>query len=149
VLSLTLKSAGSATATASDINNPSIQSSTTPSLTVNVGAVARLLILLPGETAAPGTATGKTGTPTTQTAGVTIAKGIKVNAVDASWNLVTTATTNVAITSSDANASISNDNGTNAGNMTLVAGTATLSNFTFRAAGPQTITASDPGGALV
>ena len=35
----------------------------TPSITVNLGAVTKLQILLPGETAAPGTATGKTGAP--------------------------------------------------------------------------------------
>jgi hypothetical protein len=39
-------------------------------MTVNIGAATKLQILLPGEIAAPGTATGKTGTAaTTQIAG--------------------------------------------------------------------------------
>ena len=42
---------------------------TSPSTTINAGAFTKLQILLPGETAAPGTATGKTGTPSAQTAG--------------------------------------------------------------------------------
>ena len=58
---------------------------TSPATTVNGGAFAKLQILLPGETAAPGTATGKTGTPSAQTAGG--AFNVTVNAVDANWNL--------------------------------------------------------------
>src|SRR5439155_1580999 len=44
-------------------------------LTVTAGTATKLLVLLPGETAAPGTATGKTGTPLEQTAGTAIANG--------------------------------------------------------------------------
>src|SRR5262249_52345115 len=147
-LSVTFKTVGTYTLTASDATDGTKTSSTSSSITVNAGAVAKLQILLGGETAAPGSVTGKTGSPTNQTAGVTITNAIRVNAVDADWNLGTTATTNVTITSSDANAVISNDNGTNAGNITLVAGTAVLSNFTFKAAGAQTITATDAGAVL-
>src|SRR5439155_23836160 len=82
-LSVTFRTAGSATVTASDSTNPSIPSSASPSITVNVGAVAKLQILLPGETAVPGSASGKSGTPTAQTAGTAIAIGIVVRAVDA------------------------------------------------------------------
>src|SRR5207245_8236910 len=42
-------------------------------LTVTAGTASKLLVLLPGETAAPGTATGKTGTPLDQIAGTAIA----------------------------------------------------------------------------
>src|SRR5439155_11516863 len=105
-------------------------------------------LLLPGETAAPGTATGKTGTPTAPTAGTAISSGITVNAVDANWNIVSSATPNVNITSSDSNAAIADDNGATAGNLTLVAGTRTLSSFTFKTAGTKTITASDAAGTL-
>src|SRR5437667_450436 len=121
---------------------------TSASVTVNAGAVTKLQILLPGETAAPGTATGKTGSPSAQTAGTAIASGIVVNAVDANWNVVTTATTNVTITSSDSNATIADDNGGTAGNMTLVAGTRTLSSFTFKTSGTRTVTATDAAGTL-
>src|SRR5207244_3410991 len=59
---------------------------TSGTFTVNAGAFTKLQILAPGETAAPGSATGKTGTPTAQTAGT--AFNVTVNAVDANWNLV-------------------------------------------------------------
>jgi len=45
--------------------------------------------LLPGETAAPGTALGKTGAPTAQTAGTALLSAVVVNRVDANWNVVT------------------------------------------------------------
>ena len=48
----------------------------------------KLQILLPGETAAPGTPTGKTGTPTPQQAGVPFE--IVVNAVSPNWFPITT-----------------------------------------------------------
>src|SRR5206468_6445813 len=64
-------------------------------LTVTADAATKLLVLLPGETAAPGTPTGKTGTPLDQTAGNAIANGIVVKAVDANWNLVSSAVPNV------------------------------------------------------
>ena len=50
--------------------------------TVNPGPFAKLQLLVPGETAAPGTTTGKTGTPTAQI-GRHAAFTVTVNAVDA------------------------------------------------------------------
>ena len=38
--------------------------------TAAAGTLSRLQILLPGETAAPGTTSGKTGTPRPETAGI-------------------------------------------------------------------------------
>src|SRR5439155_1526498 len=64
----------------------------------------KLQLLMPGETAAPGTASGKTGTPNAQTAGTAFT--VTVNAVDANWNVVTTVTDMVGITSSGTNASL-------------------------------------------
>src|SRR5439155_2729798 len=69
-LSVTLKTAGTPTLTVSDIDDPSKSSNTSPSITVNAGAFTKLQLLVPGETAAPGSATGKTGMPTAQTAGI-------------------------------------------------------------------------------
>src|SRR2546430_8086428 len=113
---------------------------TSPAITVTSGAVTKLQILLPGEVAAPGTATGKTAaTPTAQTAGTAIASGIVVNAVDANWNVVSSATPDVTITSSDSSAAIADDNGAAAGNLTLVAGTGTSSSFTFKTVGTRTV----------
>src|SRR5438445_13862082 len=96
--SFTSKTVGARTITATDAAG-SLTANTSASVTVNAGAVTKLQILLPGETAAPGTATGKTGSPSAQTAGTATASGIVVNAVDANWNVVSTATTNVTITS--------------------------------------------------
>src|SRR5207249_9567005 len=130
--SFTFKTAGTRNITATHADG-SLTASTSDNATVNAGAVTKLQILLPGDIAAPGSATGKTGaTPTAQAAGTAIANGIVVNAVDANWNVVSTATPNVAITATDANAVIANDNGVTAGNLSLVAGTGTLSSFTFK-----------------
>ncbi|MCC8425096.1 T9SS type A sorting domain-containing protein [Mucilaginibacter sp. UR6-11] len=129
-----LKTAGTYTITATDITAPAITASISPSVTVNTGAFTKLQILLPGETAAPGTATGKTGTPTAPVAGA--AFNIQVNAVDAVWNVVTSVTDVTAITSNDANAVLP-------ANTALTAGTQTLS-FTYKTATTtRTITASD------
>ena len=68
-LSVTAKTAGSKTFTATDITNGAMTANTSPATTINAAAFSKLQILLPGETAAPGTATGKTGAPTAQTAG--------------------------------------------------------------------------------
>ena len=84
--SVTLKTAGSRTVTATDITDGAKTANTSPAITVNAGAFAKLQVLVPGETAAPGSATGKTGTPTAQTAGTPF--NVTVNAVDANWNVV-------------------------------------------------------------
>src|SRR5438876_474570 len=128
--SFTFKTGGTRTITATDAGG-ALTANTSASVTVNAGAVTKLQILLPGEVAAPGTATGKTAaTPTAQTAGTAIANGIVVNAVDANWNVVPSANPNVTISSTDTNAVIADDNGATAGNLSLVAGTWTLSSFT-------------------
>src|SRR5262249_61486153 len=75
-----------------------------PSFTVNAGAFAKLQLLVPGETAAAGTASGKTGAPNLQTA--TIAFNVTVNAVDANWNLTSSVSDNVGITASDTTATL-------------------------------------------
>ena len=49
---------------------------------VGPGAFAQLLVLVPGETGAPGSPTGKTGSPSTQTANAPFT--VTVPAVDAS-----------------------------------------------------------------
>jgi len=68
------------------------------------GPFTRLQVLLPGETAAPGTTSGKTGTPSPQTGGIPFS--VKVNACDDSWTVVTTVTHSIRILSSDASASL-------------------------------------------
>src|SRR5207302_385272 len=84
--SVTFKTAGTQTITATDATDGSKTNNTSPAITVNVGALAKLQLLVPGETPAPGSATGKIGTPSAQTVGV--GYSVTVNAVDANWNLV-------------------------------------------------------------
>jgi hypothetical protein len=131
--SVTLKTAGSATVTASDVTHAGVTANTSPALTVNPGAFAKLQVLAPGESASPGSTSGKTGAASTQTAGA--AFNVTVNAVDANWNLVNSVGDTAAISSSDANASLPS-------NAALVSGTKSFS-VTLKTAGSQTVTASD------
>ncbi|MDA3970011.1 MAG: hypothetical protein PF442_01530 [Desulfobulbaceae bacterium] len=91
-----------------------------------------LQILVPGETAAPGTATGKTGTPADQDQGVSFT--VTVNLVDANWNPVT-GTDTIRITSSDTAAYLPAE-------AALVSGTIDF-NVTLNTPGLATVTASD------
>src|SRR5262249_25758657 len=102
-------------------------------IVVGPGAFSQLQLLVPGETAAPGTATGKTGTPSAQIVGIGF--GVTVNAVDAQWNLVTAVTDLTGITSSDSNATLP-------ANATLAASTGTF-DVTLNTAGTATLTATD------
>ncbi len=131
-LSLTNKTVGSWTITATDSTDASKTNYTSPSITVIAGAFAKLQLLVPGETAIPGKTTGKTGTPTAQTAGTAFA--VTVNAVDANWNLISTNDL-VAITSSDVNAALPTA-------AALVGGSKSF-NVTLKTAGSRTVTASD------
>src|SRR5205814_6304974 len=100
-LTVALKTAGLWNVTASDVTDGS-KTANTSSLTVSAGAFAKLQLLVPGESAVPGSPSGKTGTPTAQTAGTAFTN--IVNGVDANWNLVTRAADTVAITTCASNA---------------------------------------------
>ena len=63
------------------------------------GAYTKLQILLPGETAVPGTGSGKTGPSFAQTAGTPFS--VTVNAVDPNFNIVSTVSNFVALTCND------------------------------------------------
>lgn len=93
----------------------------------------KLQVLMLGESAAPGTPTGKSGTPDPQTVGVPF--NVTINAVDANWNLAVTADDIVNITSSDGTATLPAD-------AVLGGGTATVS-VTFNTAGNFSVTATD------
>ena len=93
----------------------------------------KLQVLLPGETVAPGTPSGKTGAPTAQTAGVPFT--VTVRACDDSWNTVTSITHVVSLSSSDVSASLP-------GPRQLASGAAELV-VTLNAGGSFTFTASD------
>jgi len=93
----------------------------------------RLQVLLPGETAAPGTASGKTGTPQAQAVGVPF--DVTVNAVDERFYVISSVTDMIHITSSDGTATLPAD-------AALFGGTGTYS-VTINAAGAATVTATD------
>lgn len=101
----------------------------------NAGAqtYTQLQVLLPGETAAPGTGSGKLGIPDDQVVGVPF--NITVRACDANWNTVTSVTDVVSLTSSDASATLPGPSG-------MTSGVATLS-VTLNADGSFTISAAD------
>jgi len=97
------------------------------------GPYSRLQVLLPGESPAPGTPTGKTGTPNRQTSGVPFTATVR--ACDSGWNLVTTTTDAISITATDASATLPSS-------AQLVAGTGTFQ-VTFNAAGTFSVLAHD------
>ena len=68
------------------------------------GPFTRLQVLMPGETAAPGTSGGKTGSAAAQTAGVPFS--ITVRACDDTWTTVPTVTDVVSLLASDASATL-------------------------------------------
>ena len=93
----------------------------------------KLQVLMPGETAAPYTTTGKTGTPDPQAVGMPFT--VTVNAVDAAWNIVSSVTDTVDITSTDSTAFLPAD-------AALVSGTGSFTVY-FGQAGTWTVTATD------
>jgi hypothetical protein len=93
----------------------------------------RLLVLLPGEIFAPGTPSGKTGAPAAQTTGVAFT--VRVLACDASYNLVTSITHVVSLSSTDESATLPP-------NTQLFGGQAELA-VTMNAVGSFTVTAAD------
>ena len=134
--SVTFKTAASATVTATDQSGSPLTAIIGASTSVSAGAVNKLQLLMPGEVASPGSSTGKTlASPTTQVAGTQFA--ITVNAVDANWNVVTSNSSSVSITSSDANATLP-------GSSSLSSGTKTF-NVTLKTAGSFTVTATTTG----
>jgi autotransporter-associated beta strand protein len=124
----TLNLAGSQTVTVTGDSRTGVSAT----ITVNPGPFVKLQILVPGETADPGSATGKAGTPSPQTANSPFS--VTVKAVDAQWNIVPSTDT-IGITSSDMSAALPPA-------APLVAGTATFT-VTTQTGGPTTITATD------
>jgi hypothetical protein len=97
----------------------------------------QLQVLLPGETNAPGTATGKIGTPTTQS--LATGTDVIVNAVDSTFHIVNGPTDLIQLTCSDTGASLPN-------NLAMVNGTATFTganNLLWGDEGTFTVTAND------
>ena len=93
----------------------------------------RLQVLLPGETASPGTSSGKTGTPVAQAAGVPFT--VSIRACDNTWNTVSSITHAISISCTDESADLVDQ-------VTLAGGEAQLS-ATLNAGGSFTFTAGD------
>lgn len=94
----------------------------------------QLQVLLPGETNAPGTATGKIGTPTPVAAGDPVT--VTVNAVDSQWNIVGVTGDAIYFTASDGSVDAP-------ANATLVSGTAQSTAYFNSDGSGFTITAQD------
>lgn len=120
---------GTGTLTATSVSSAT---GTSAPVTFAAGAPTQLVVVVPGETFAPGITGGKSGTATSQQAGTSFSA--TVYAVDSSWNL-TSSTDVVVLTLSDTAA-------TAPASQALSGGTATFT-LTLRTAGTQTITASD------
>jgi len=110
-----------------------LTNATSANIVVSPAAFTQLQLLAPGETAGPGSASGKTGTPSAQIVGIGF--GVTVNAVDAFWNLVNTVSDTVGLSSSDTSATLPSAT-------PLAAGTASLT-VAFNANGNFTLTATD------
>lgn len=122
-----------------DLGNTAIDAALSEELTINSGTYAKLQILLPGETAAPGTLTGKTGTPNEFTVGEAYA--FIINAVDENWNVVASnhqikIQTNESVPLELENATLNN-------------GTLTLLNIIFKIAGNYSLSALDSDDANI
>ena len=124
--------------TCTDFSSPA-RTGTSANITVNPASYTKLQVILPGETARPGTSDGKDGTPGDQTAGS--AFPITVRAVDAYWNVVSGIGSHIAVTSTDPFAGLPADT-------TLVSGQLVFSGRLYKR-GTQTITARDLDNPLI
>ena len=130
---VTLFGAGGAVAlTCADYSAPP-KTGTSNNFVVNPGPYHQLQVILPGENAAGGTANGKTGTPTNQTAGTPF--NITVRAVDQYWNLVPGVNNRVGLTSTDTFAWMPSDTTLSNGQRVIP--------VRLHKSGNQTITATD------
>ena len=105
---------------------------------LNRSVATALQVLMPGETNAPGTSSGKSGTPLPQTVGVPF--NVTINALTPSGIIQAGCSDTVTVASSDP--------GVGSLIVNLTAGTATQS-VTFATVGSQTISATDSADATV
>jgi len=113
---------------------------TSSSVAVSAGAFTKLLVLAPGESAAPGTASGKSGTPSVQIPDAGF--NLTVNAVDDHWNTVKAVTDLAALSSSDFFATLP-------ANAALVAGTKQFSVALSESGTTNSVSASDAANGAI
>lgn len=92
---------------ATDTSRPAVNPDTSSAVQVSGGPFSRLLVLAPGESPAPGTSTGRTGTATAQS--INYYFTVTVLATDAWWNPVTGVADVVHLTSTDLTAVLAAD----------------------------------------
>src|SRR5262249_43488166 len=102
---------------------------TSASIQVIPAAFARLQLLVPGQSAAPGTTNGVSGSPSAQVANTSFP--VTVNAVDAYWNLVNTVNDTVSLSSGDSTATLPPATAMAAGTTNLWVAFNTTGNFTL------------------
>jgi hypothetical protein len=99
IFPVTLFKGGSQTITATDLDNGSINPYTTGSVNILPGTYSRIVLIAPGEQQSPGTAEGRSGTPTDQSIGFSFT--VTVYATDQWFNPMGGVTDVVRITSGD------------------------------------------------
>ncbi|MFO7609328.1 MAG: hypothetical protein R6X35_09060 [Candidatus Krumholzibacteriia bacterium] len=104
-----------------------------PASAALAGPYSQLQVLLPGETAAPGTVTGKHGSPVAQSVGVPFT--VRVRACDDQWQTATDVTNVVGLSATDASAGLPADTALIAGEIPLT--------VTLNAAGTFSLGADD------
>jgi len=132
-ISVTFVTSGVWTITGTDIDGDPLTEYTSSAIPVDPADAVKLQILVPGETAAPGTATGKTGSSTAQEVGQPF--DVVVNAVDEYWNINPAGMATVDVTTTDLDA-------IEPAQADLVDGTKTFT-VTFKTMGVSMITATD------
>ena len=96
-------------------------------------AYTQLQVLLPGETNAPDSPTGKTGTPTAVNPGDLVT--VTVNACDPTWHIVNVSGNTITMNTDDPNAILPNDAALASGTVQGV--------FQFNTSGSWHVTATD------
>jgi hypothetical protein len=94
----------------------------------------KLQVLLPGETNAPGTVSGKIGTPIPQS--VSTPTSVTVNAVDATWHIVSGSFDQIQLSTTDGSAFLPTP-------ASLSNGSVTFTTLLFQTQGSWTVTATD------
>jgi hypothetical protein len=127
-LTFTPRLPGAFTLTATDLAETGALTPAAQSVSVGVGTPARIMVLLPGETLAPGTATGIAGTSSLSASqGGSVTVPLTIYVTDAAFNLATTtAPATITMTDGVTPRTVNLTNGVGSITLTLPFGTTTL-----------------------
>jgi hypothetical protein len=118
-----------------------------PATMALAGPYSQLQVLLPGESPAPGTTTGKVGSPDAQSVGIPFT--VRVRAVDAEWVTQTGVTNVVSLSSTDAEADLPADTALSAGEKSFTVALNAAGSFRFMVADLSDGTIADATSASV